>query len=164
MKKLILPIASAILVGCASAPQSDYKQVDRVPQMYEEKRELNICRDGSGADQALLLVYFNDAYVATVPGAILSKAKVKILFDDTVTAIRITAKNKDERDVARMSINSRTQRKIYITSVSKTTSVAPVPLPGFLFVRTKGERQVQSVQKSAYDELCGDVKEVVYVK
>jgi hypothetical protein len=40
----------------------------------------------------------------------------------------------------------------------------PIPVPGFIVTNIKGERQVQSVSNSAFEELCGGIKEVVFAK
>jgi hypothetical protein len=164
MRNLITFMMAALLSACVTPPQTDYKQVNSTTQMYSDKRELNICRDGSAADHAVLLVYFNNAYVTTVPAAILSKERLKILFDNSVSSIRITAKHKDERDVVRITVNSGTPRQLYINSTSKTNSFMPIPVPGFIVTNIKGERQVQSVSNSAFEELCGGIKEVVFAK
>lgn len=163
MKKIIICSVSIFLVAsCASVPKSNFKSVDTLPSQQRNQNEFNVCRDGAIADKHLLNLYFDNEFVEAIPVSAFLKSRYKVLYEPSVSLIAV--KQGDGKTVMQYNITEKTPKQIYVLISSETTSFVPIPLPGFVYTKMKGNRKVQAVSKQVFNESCGDVSETILLK
>jgi PBP1b-binding outer membrane lipoprotein LpoB len=163
--KRVIGIGSLILLlmGCqAMMPHSNYKEQKSLPENSQSQNIINVCRDGALADKLFLKLYFDSEYVAIIPVSFVSKSRFKINYATSVNSI--TVRQPDEKVVARLSVTNKTPKDLYLLITSETSKFVPIPLPGLIVTQSKGTRKIESVSKSTFDEVCGNVGEVILSK
>lgn len=163
VKKVFVTIlALLVLVGCQTPPKSSYKEISSVSDLDQSRNEINVCRDGAFADRSVLMLYFDSDFVATIPQSLYSKTHYKVLYDESVKVISV--RQIDGKPVTSLTVTQKTPRKVYLAIVSETTSFVPIPLPGFVYTKTKGNRRIQAVSSTAFQDLCGNVDATILTK
>ena len=100
--------------------------------------------------------------MAIIPVSFVSKSRFKINYATSVNSI--TVRQPDEKVVARLSVTNKTPKDLYLLITSETSKFVPIPLPGLIVTQSKGTRKIESVSKSTFDEVCGNVGEVILSK
>jgi len=155
-------IGFIFLAGCQTIPKSNYKEISSFTEVDKDQNEINVCRDGAFADRSVLRLYFDDDFVASIPQSVYSKTRYKVMYKESVKVISV--RHVDGRPVTSLTVTQKTPKKVYLAILSETTSFVPIPLPGFVYTKTKGNRRIQAVTNSAFDELCGSVDPVILSK
>ncbi len=167
-KILFTLLLVAALLGCQSNTQekllTNYKEITSFQNEDGYFREINICRDGAIADNAVFHVYLDDEFVLKITQSIVGKSRVKIYAKPEVRTLRINAVNaKGNFNVFQLPLNNQ-EKKLYLISESKTKSFIPIPLPGMMITRMSGDRKIHGVTQSNFDEICGGTSVVLYAK
>lgn len=163
MKRIVISsVALTVLAGCYSLPKSNYKQVDALPNQYKSNYEFNVCREGALADKHNLNLYFDNEFVEAIPVSAYIRSKYKVLYDPSVSVISV--QQLDGKTVMKYKVTEKTPKQIYVLITSETTSFVPIPLPGLIYSKMKGNRKVEAVTKEMFDEKCGDVSELILIK
>lgn len=168
MKRYLGYLITIFLVaGCQTPEQarvSTYKEVSKVQLEGAAFREINICRDGSMSDNAVLEIFLDGEFATKITQSIIGKSRVRILVSKEVSILQMNAVNaKGNFKVFQLPLTAQAD-KLYLLSESKTKSFIPIPLPGMLMTRMSGERKINGVTQSDFETLCGSVAEVTYAK
>ncbi len=168
MKKYIgYLIAVFFVTGCQTPDQArvpKYKEVSKVQIDDAAFREINICRDGSVSDNAVLEIFLDGEFATKITQSIIGKSRLRILVPKEVSILQINAVNAQGNfKVFQLPLTAQAE-KLYLLSESRTKSFIPIPLPGMLMTRMSGERKINGVSQSDFENLCGSVDVVTYTK
>lgn len=159
-------LAGSLLAGCATAPKSDFREAISIPESYSSLPVWNFCREGAASDQEGLKLHLNGSLVTVVFTSPLVQSRLQIVGAVGSEILRIDAvrRNGSEYTVFTHTRAITDSREVCVVSESKTKNGMVLPLPGFVFTRLQGERNLRLVSEIEFLKFCSRDNKKTYLK